>query len=263
MVNYNKVIPVIKPDWGMDMFDAIETKDRIIQWIRDYFRDNGTINTPAVIGISGGKDSSVAAALCAAALGKERVLGVLLPHGEQEGIGIARAVCAALGIRHITLDITRPVNTLFAELGYAGLSLSEAAEINTPARVRMTALYTVSACVNGRVSNNSNLSEDYVGYATKFGDAAGDFSPLSDLTVTEVKAVGYALGLDGRFIEKTPADGLCGKTDEENLGFTYDVLDRYIRDGVCDDPDVKSRIDLLHAASRHKFTPIPAFRLFT
>jgi NAD+ synthase len=239
------------------VFNADETKDRIVAWIRDYFGDT----TPAVIGISGGKDSSVTAALCVAALGKDRVLGVILPYKEHGDTGIARSLCDTIGIKYVTLDIKHSVDALLAQPGTAGLALNDAARINTPARMRMTALYMVAACVNGRVANTSNLSEDYVGYATKFGDAAGDFSPLSDLTVTEVKAVGYSIGLDASFIEKPPTDGLCGKTDEDNLGFTYNVLDRYIREGVCDDPDIKKEIDRLHGLSRHKFVPMPVFRL--
>jgi len=125
----------------------------------------------------------------------------------------------------------------------------------------MTTLYAVSGIVGGRVVNTCNLSEDWVGYSTKFGDSAGDFSPLSDLTVTEVKAVGRELGLAPEFIDKVPIDGLCGKTDEDNLGFTYAVLDRYIREGICEDIKVKERIDRLHSISRHKVTPIPSFKL--
>jgi NAD+ synthase len=241
------------------MFKAGEIKDKIIAWIRRYFKENASHAEKAVIGISGGKDSSVVAALCAAALGKERVLGVLLPQGEQHDIDVSYDLCKTLGIEYVELNIGKTVQNLYDEIEAARLELNDIATFNTPARIRMTALYTVSAAVGGRVANTSNLSEDYVGYATKFGDSAGDFSPLSDLTVTEVKAVGRELMLPARFIDKVPLDGLCGKTDEENLGFSYEVLDKYIREGVCEDEAVKREIDRLHKISRHKFEGLPKF----
>jgi NAD+ synthase len=243
------------------MFEAKEVKQRIVEWIADYFLSNGSPQTKAVIGISGGKDSSIVAALCAEALGKGRVLGVLMPQGEQHDIDVAIDLCEVLGIAHIEINIGEPVQALYDGTVAAGLELNSTALFNTPARIRMALLYAVSGIVGGRVANTGNLSEDWVGYATKYGDAAGDFSPLSDLTMTEVKAIGRELGLSPRFIDKVPLDGLCGKTDEENLGFSYEVLDKYIREGVCDDPVVKRRIDKLHLASRHKVNPMPAFRL--
>ena len=243
------------------MFNARETKNRIVQWIADYFKNNAFPETKAVVGISGGKDSSVVAALCAEALGKERVFGVLMPQGKQHDIDVSYDLCKTLGIEYIEINIEKPVQNLYDEILAGDLKLSDTATFNTPARIRMTALYAVSAIIEGRVANTSNLSEDWVGYGTKFGDSAGDFSPLSDLTVTEVKAVGCETGLPERFIGKVPLDGLCGKTDEENFGFTYEVLDKYIREGVCGDKAVKQKIDRLHAVSRHKFTPLPIFRL--
>ena len=238
----------------------MNVKNQIVEWIAEYFRDNASPKTKAVIGISGGKDSSVVAALCVEALGKDRVLGVLMPQGEQYDIDVAYELCKTLSIRYVKINIRDPVQALYDGIGETGLALNSVATSNTPARIRMAALYAVSGIVDGRVSNNSNLSEDWVGYATKFGDAAGDFSPLSDLTVTEVKAVGRELGLAPMFIDKTPIDGLCGKTDEENLGFTYSVLDRYIREGVCEDIKVKEQIDRLHIKNLHKVKPMPMFR---
>jgi NAD+ synthase len=243
------------------MFNAKETKNQIVQWIADYFKNNASSGTKAVIGISGGKDSSIAAALCAEALGKERVFGVLMPQGEQHDIDVSYDLCKTLGIEFIEINIGKTVQNLYDEISKTGLKLNDIAVFNTPARVRMTALYAVSAAIGGRVANTSNLSEDYVGYATKFGDSAGDFSPLSDLTVTEVKAVGRETALPAKFIDKVPLDGLCGKTDEENLGFTYETLDKYIREGVCDDEEAGREIDRLHKISRHKFTPLPMFKL--
>ena len=241
------------------MFDARIVTSQIVEWTAAFFRDNALPEAKAVIGISGGKDSSVTAALCALALGKERVLGVLMPQGVQEDIGVSFDLCKTLGIPYVVVNIGEPVSALYGGLFAAGLQLNDCASFNTPARIRMAALYAVSGIVGGRVANTSNLSEDWVGYATKFGDSAGDFSPLSKLTVTEIKAVGRELGLASKFIDKTPIDGLSGKTDEENLGFTYAALDKYIREGVCENVNVKEKIDALHMVNLHKITPMPTF----
>ena len=243
------------------MFNAKETKQQIVRWITDYFQNNASPETKAVIGISGGKDSSIAAALCVEALGKDRVFGVLIPQGEQHDIDVSYELCKTLGIEFAVINIGETVQGIYDQIELNGMTLNSVATFNTPARIRMTVLYAISGIVGGRVSNNSNLSEDWVGYATKFGDAAGDFSPLSDLTVGEVKAVGYETGLPAKFIDKTPIDGLCGKTDEDSLGFTYAVLDKYIREGVCEDAAVKAKIDRLHEMNRHKFIPMPTFRV--
>ena len=246
---------------GEKMFDAKEVKQQMVEWVRDYFLNNGSPKTKAVIGISGGKDSSVVAALCIEALGRDRVLGVLMPHGDQEDIDVAFDLCSTLEMEYVVFNIKDSVQGLYDEAAAAGLTLNDVAVFNTPARIRMAALYAVSGIVGGRVANTCNLSEDWVGYVTKFGDSAGDFCPLSDLTASEVKAVGRELGLAPKFIDKTPIDGLCGKTDEESFGFTYDVLDRYLREGVCEDKAVKERIDKLHEIGLHKVRPLPTFRL--
>ena len=239
-------------------------KERIIQWIRDYFEANGK-GCNAVIGISGGKDSSVCAALLVEALGKDRVIGVLMPQGQQHDIQVSYDLVEHLGIRHYVVNIGEACESLVKAISDGGIAEEELRGnkiyySNTPSRVRMTVLYGISALVGGRVANTCNKSEDYVGYSTKFGDSAGDFSPLSDLTVTEVKALGYELGLPQKFIEKIPEDGLSGKTDEENMGFTYAVLDRYIETGEIDDPATKEKIDSLHRMNLHKITPMPMFK---
>jgi len=241
------------------MFDAAKTKEEAVQWIRGYFKENGP-DCNAVIGISGGKDSSVAAALCAIALGKDRVFGVLMPQGEQRDIGFSHDLVNHLGIKHAVINIKDSVDSLLSKISQCGISVNRQAEVNTPARLRMTTLYAVSAIMNGRVVNTCNLSEDWVGYSTKFGDSAGDFSPLANLTVTEVKLLGIELALPVKFIEKIPEDGLSGLTDEENLGFTYPVLDKYIREGVCEDPQVKAKIDKLHQINLHKLALMPSFK---
>lgn len=238
------------------MFNAREVTSQCVQWICDWFEENGK-GCNAVIGISGGKDSSIVAALCVMALGKERVIGVLMPNGEQSDIGVSEKLVQFLDIPYYVVNIADSVEAVSQSIPIEGLS--EQTVINLPARIRMTTLYAISQSMNGRVSNNCNLSEDWVGYSTKYGDAAGDFSPLSNLTVTEVKQIGRAIGLPSIFVDKVPSDGLCGKTDEDNLGFPYDVLDRYIRTGEIDDLDIKNRIDILHKKNLFKLQPIPSF----
>lgn len=240
------------------MFDAEKTKNDIVNWIREWFRENGE-GCRAVIGISGGKDSSVVAALCAEALGKDRVLGVMMPRGEQFDIDVSRALVNHLGIEGITVNVEEACNAVENQVKGVFGDISPQTRTNIPPRVRMTMLYAVCQTVGGRVANTCNLSEDYVGYNTIFGDNAGDFSPLSRLTVQEVKAVGRALGLPSMFVDKVPIDGLQGKTDEDNLGFTYAVLDRYIRTGVCDDPADKEKIDRKHRTNLFKLKPMPTF----
>jgi len=241
-------------------FNAEQVTNEIVQWIRDLFEKTATPQTKAVIGISGGKDSSVAAAVCVKALGKDRVIGVLMPQGEQADIAYSRLLVDTLGIKSYTINIGETVSTFMNELK-KHIEPSNQAVVNTPARIRMTTLYAVAASHNGRVVNTCNLSEDWVGYSTKFGDAAGDFSPLSDLTVTEVLQVGEYLGLPNELVHKTPIDGLCGKTDEENLGFTYAMLDKYIRglDDLSSVPEIKEKIDRMHRANLHKLQLMPKY----
>lgn len=241
-------------------FDAEKVTKEVVEWVRDLFERTATPQTNAVIGISGGKDSSVAAAVCAKALGKDRVIGVLMPQGEQADIAYSRLLVDTLGIKSYTINIGETVSAFMNELK-KHVEPSNQAIVNTPARIRMTTLYAVAACHNGRVVNTCNLSEDWVGYSTKFGDAAGDFSPLSDLTVTEVLQVGEVLGLPNELVHKVPIDGLCGKTDEENLGFTYAMLDKYIRgeDDLSSVPEIKEKIDRLHRANLHKLQLMPKY----
>ncbi|MBO4284425.1 MAG: NAD(+) synthase [Clostridia bacterium] len=236
-------------------FDAQKTKDGCVAFIRTFFSENGE-GCNAIVGISGGKDSSVVAALCAEALGVDRVIGVLMPCGVQSDIDAAKLLVSHLGIRHYVINIKDAVEGLKRNLPF---ELSRQSAINLPARVRMATLYAVSQSHNGRVANTCNLSEDWVGYATRYGDGAGDFSPLSRLTVTEVKAIGRVLGLPGELVDKVPIDGLSGKSDEENLGFTYAELDRYIRTGKIENGETKEKIDRLHAANLFKLQPMPAF----
>lgn len=236
-------------------FDAKKVKDECIQWIRDWFEKNGK-DCPAVIGISGGKDSTIAAALCVEALGKDRVYGVLMPNGCQD----TEASINVATYLDINFEIANIENAIYeVDMSIQG-RLSEQAKVNLPARIRMVTLYAISQSMNGRVVNTCNKSEDWVGYATKYGDGAGDFSPLSNLLVREVKAIGYELGLPTEFIEKTPEDGLCGKTDEENLGFSYETLDAYIGDGIEPPIEIKEKIDRLHKQNLFKLLPMATFK---
>jgi len=237
------------------MFDARKIKDGCVDWIRSFFQENGPDCT-AVVGISGGKDSSVVAALCVEALGKERVLGVLMPCGEQHDIDMAYKLVKHLGIRHYEVNIKEAAEALKASIPF---ELSQQSLVNLLPRIRMTTLYAVSQSFNGRVANTCNLSEDWVGYSTRYGDAAGDFSPLCNLTVQEVKEIGRALGLPADLVDKVPIDGLCGKTDEDNLGFTYAELDHYIRTGEIENQATKARIDQLHQQNLFKLQLMPSF----
>ena len=246
----------------MKTFDVKEVRKQVVQWIKDWFEENGP-GCNAVIGISGGKDSSVVAGLCVEALGRDRVIGVTMPNGIQPDIDDSMKIIRHLGIRHFNVNIGETYKALMAEveeqLGSQNTEVSGQTIINMPPRLRMTTLYAVSQSMNGRVANTCNLSEDWVGYSTRYGDAAGDFSPLGGLTVQEVVALGMELGLPIELVKKTPSDGLTGKSDEDNLGFTYAVLDRYIRTGVCDDLQVKAMIDDKHRKNLFKLQPIPHF----
>ncbi len=242
----------------MQNFDVKKTTEAAVQWIRDWFEQNGK-GCNAVIGISGGKDSSIVAALCVQALGKDRVIGVLMPNGEQSDIDCSKQLVAHLGIPFYVCNIKKAVDGVLESLQASGVEISRQTIVNLPPRIRMSTLYALSQSNNGRVANTCNLSEDWVGYSTRYGDAAGDFSPLGKLTVQEVKEIGKYLNLPINLVEKVPSDGLTDRTDEDNLGFTYAVLDRYIRTGVCEDSDVKARIDRLHTLNEFKLKPIPCF----
>lgn len=240
------------------MFNTEKVKNECIEWIRDFFDKNGP-GCNAVVGISGGKDSSIVAALCVEALGKDRVIGVLMPQGHQHDIDMAYMLVNHLGIKHYVINIEDAINGILDNMP-GDMVISEQAKQNLPPRIRMSTLYAVSQSNNGRVANTCNLSEDWVGYSTRYGDSVGDFSPLSNITVTEAKEIGYLLGLPKELVDKTPIDGLCGKTDEENLGFTYAELDIYIRTGKIDDLSKKEIIDKKHKANLFKLELMPSFK---
>ncbi len=235
-------------------------KENVIKWVKDYFEKNN--NPKAIVGISGGTDSSVVASILVEALGCENVIGVLMPCGIQHDIDVSLALVKLLNIKYHIINILDPVSKLRELIGNE-LDLDpdsyDAYKTNTPARIRMTTLYGISALYGGRVANTCNLSEDYIGYSTKFGDAAGDFSILSSFTKTEVRLLGRELNLPDIFINKVPEDGMSGKSDEEKLGFTYDILDKYIRTGIIEDLEIKNKIDRLHKMNLHKILPMPKY----
>ena len=245
-------------------------KDKVVEWVRNYLNSFGG-QTKAVIGISGGKDSTIAAKVCVEAVGADRVIGIMMPQGTQHDINVSKDVCKYLGIKSYEVNISDACEAIKNAIVYSGRLMEftpnriyscEAFYSNTPARVRMTVLYGMAALLGDcRVVNTCNRSEDYVGYSTKFGDSAGDFSPLSDLTVMEVKILGYQLGIPSEFIEKVPEDGLSGKTDEDNLGFTYDELDKYLLHGIKPRPEVLENIERRHRANLHKLEPMPTFKV--
>lgn len=228
-----------------------------IEWIREFFEENGK-GCNAVLGISGGKDSSVVAALLVEALGKDRVIGVLMPNGEQADIDMAKLLVNHLGIKHYVVNIKEAYDGIINAFPEE-LNMSNQTKINLAPRLRMSTVYAVSQSVNGRVANTCNLSEDWVGYSTRYGDSVGDFSPCSHFTVQEVKEIGRMLGLPEALIEKAPSDGLCGKTDEDNLGFTYAVLDKYIRTGEIEDEETKKLIDYKHKMNLFKLEVMPSY----
>ncbi len=242
----------------MRVFDVENATNKCIEWIQRWFEENGP-DCNAVLGISGGKDSSVVAALCVKALGRDRVIGVMMPCGEQSDIDVSIDLCETLGIKNYTVNIKDCVDGLYRAIGDSFEPTAQT-KFNLPARIRMTAVYAVAQSHNGRVANTCNFSEDWVGYSTRYGDSVGDFSPLSCFTVTEVKAIGRYIGLPERFIEKPPQDGLCGKTDEENLGFSYDTLDKYIRDEIEPEAEIKAKIDRLHKINLFKLRYMDCFK---
>ncbi|MDO5717451.1 MAG: NAD(+) synthase [Tissierellia bacterium] len=230
----------------------------MIDWIRQNMNKIGA--KKAVIGISGGKDSTVTAALSAKAIGCENVYGLILPAKEQEDLSDAIEICNSLKINYNIINIGDMVENLKSSIIGTGISVSRQTEINIPPRIRMTALYAYAQSLSDAlVVNTSNLSEDWIGYATVYGDTAGAFSPMATLTSDEVIQVGRYLGVADRFLEKPPADGLTGKTDEEVFGFSYDILNKYLRTGNIDDQEIKDKIDSMHRSSRFKFIPIPIY----
>ena len=235
-------------------FNAQDEIIHITNWIKDYFVDNGDSNTKAIIGISGGKDSTIAAALLVRALGPDRVIGVMMPQGEQKDLEDAKNVCKILNIQSKIINIGDICKECYA--AYPGDNcggLSKTVLTNTPARIRMTILYMVAAENHGRVCNTGNRSELYVGYTTKYGDLAGDFALLKEYTVSEVLAIGEQLTeIPADLIHKAPADGMSGLTDEDNLGFSYAQVDNLLLHGIVPEIEIFEKIKTAHRRNKHK-----------
>ena len=243
------------------MYDIEELKKELIEWIRNWFNENGK-SCNAVVGLSGGKDSTIVAKLCVEALGKNRVIGVAMPDALQ-GLNDADKIADYLGIKFIEA----PIGIIVKDFKYIGwdVPMSEQTIQNIPPRVRMTMLYAIAQTYNGRVIGTCNLSENYIGYFTAWGDGVSDCEPLANLTVTEVRTLGKSLGLPTEWVDKTPDDGLPNSCpDEEKFGFTYSQLDEYILNGVCNDEKVKKLIDARHDKNLFKMRRmnLPAFKPF-
>ena len=238
-------------------FNAKEQLPGLIDWMRQQMKN--CYGNTAVVGISAGKDSSVVAALCGAAYGRENVVGVLMPDGVQPDIDYSQGLVDVLGLRHYTFNIHGGTSGILEEMERIGVEASRQTKVNLPSRIRMATLYAIAQSVDGGiVINTSNLSEDWVGYCTIYGDSAGAFSPLGMYTTEEVIALGAELGLPEKFLIKPPSDGLTGLTDEDNLGFTYHAVNEYVRKGIVD-PEIKKQIDHKHRISRFKFQTIPVY----
>ena len=241
----------------MAEFNAKQQLPGLLDWMRAQMKACG--GKTAVIGISGGKDSSVTAALSVAAYGRENVVGVLMPDGVQPDIDYSNGLVDVLNIRHYTFNIHGGTSGILDEMARVGIDASRQTKVNLPSRIRMATLYAIAQSEEGGiVINTSNLSEDWVGYCTIYGDSAGAFSPLGMYTTEEVIALGRQLGLPEKFLIKPPSDGLTGLTDEDNLGFTYHAVNEYVRRGTVD-PAIKEQIDNRHRVSRFKFQTIPVY----
>lgn len=241
-------------------FDAKKEHEDVVEWIRNWFEKNGN-GCNAVLGLSGGKDSTICAALLAEALGKDRVIGVAMPSYGQ-GLNDADKIAEYLGIKFMAMPIENIVGSFYGLLD-DGQTWSEQTQQNIPPRVRMTMLYAIAQTFNGRVCCCDNASENYLGYSTLFGDDAGSFSPLGELTVTEVRAIGDLLGLPAEWVHKTPDDGLPhSSSDEQKFGFSYETLDKYIREGIEPDKEIKEKIDRMHKNSQFKrnILHVPVYR---
>ena len=238
-------------------FDARAQLPGLLDWMRAQMAACG--GKTAVVGVSGGKDSSVVTALCCAAYGRENVVGVLMPDGAQPDIDYSNGLVDFLGVRRYTVNIHAAVRGVLDELERLGVEPTRQTTVNLPSRIRMSTLYALAQSVEGGVVlNTSNLSEDWVGYCTVYGDSAGAFSPLGMYTTEEVIALGAALGLPEKFLVKPPSDGLTGLTDEDNLGFSYHAVNEYVRLGECA-PETRAQIDAKHRASRFKFRTLPVY----
>lgn len=238
--------------------NTIEITERCIGWIKKWFDEQSDGAKGIVIGMSGGKDSTVACKLCAEAIGRERVLGVLLPNITQDDFAIK--ACNQIGVEYKTLNIAESANSLMNEIFDVFGNIKRESEINVLPRIRMTFLYAIAQNLSYRVCGTCNYSEYFIGYSTKWGDSACDFNPIANLTCSDVIAIGDELGLPYELVHKIPDDGLCGETDEERFGFSYDTLDKYISGGQIDREDECKIESMVRKASHKKnIIQVPSF----
>lgn len=241
----------------------------VVKWIQTWFEDNGN-DCNAIIGISGGKDSTLVAKLCVDALGKDRVIGIMMPNDANIDLELSKEICTFLGIQSYTIPIGSIKKAFIHNYETSCQEIpSSTALLNLEARLRMVYLYMSAQTHNGRVSNNCNLSERWIGYSTRFGDDAGDFSPLANITVSELQELATYIGIPKKWAYKIPIDGLqenlksdgTALSDEENFGFSYETLDRYIRTGICHDTVIKAKIDKMYKNSEFKRHVIASFAM--
>ena len=243
-------------------------KESIIQWIKDWFDTQSNGAEGIVIGISGGKDSTVVAKLCVEAIGKERVFGVLMPNGKQKDIADSQRVCDLLGISYIVVNISNMYYDFIRNISSEEITLStedrnivflsDETKVNICPRIRMTTLYAIAQTKNYRVAGTGNATERVLGYFTKWGDGACDFNPLGFLTCTEVIRLGLDLDLPEELINKAPSDGLTGKTDEEQFGYSYKEIDEVLLEKV-DNGEIYEFIQKLYDKNEHKIQPIKMY----
>ncbi len=249
-------------------FDAEAARDNLVKGVAELAAKQGF--SKVVIGISGGKDSTVCAAVCARALGKENVYGVMLPDGEQKDISDSIEVCRTLGINCKTVNIGKMHEALHEALhfdtaadGEFPVHFDRESNVNVGPRLRMTTLRYIAQSIGARLVGTGNLSESTVGYCTKDGDTSADFALLLGLTSVEVVQVGLVMEeLPRHLVEKTPTDGLSGMSDEEKMGILYKDIHAYIRFGSCGDPEIDAKIRAKEAASAHKRNKPPVIDPF-
>ncbi|HEV2068095.1 MAG TPA: NAD+ synthase [Thermomicrobiales bacterium] len=253
---------------------AADLVTAISNWLRERLDEGGADRF--VLGLSGGIDSAVVCGLCVRAAGAERVLGVIMPSSSQpDDAASAAKVAAAFGVATQTVDLTSVSDSFYAAMPAAEELTSATGDVfekrhqlavaNVRPRLRMTTLYYVANLTNGIVVGTGNKSEAMIGYFTKYGDGGVDLFPIIDLYKHEVREVARELGVPESVIERPPSAGLwAGQTDEDEIGMTYDDLDRTLvaiesGDTSDIDPATLLRVSELVTRTNHKRIPVPRY----